>query len=392
MTEMFGMVSLGEIIKHKLNVLVGNPKQYFTALLFEDTVKETKFKEEETYDLEIDSEYHNYYANNICVSNSHSLAYSYLAMQTLYLKYYYPTEFYTSLLNHIKASNDKEEERRWLTSAIVSALSVGIKIVPPTRKSNWKWTMIDENTISMGFSGINGMGEVACNELTSKNIGELNKEEFFQTDFSGKFNKAHIEACIKAGVFDDWFDSRDEMRNLWQNRKKKKSVTKKNMKLNIKQATIFGDVVDSLQDVELSVEATEENVNEFSPTTTEEKDKDAKEVLGIDFSILKNISTIKKMFNDEYGIDIQAFSNFENEDSYYYFRLDGVIEKESKKGTTYYQILISDGSFEKRMPMFADEYKNVKSDLEVGRFYVTKFVKDNGWLNFKKKTEFRMVL
>ena len=98
------------------------------------------------------------------------------------------------------------------------------------------------------------------------------------------------------------------------------------------------------------------------------------------------------MFNDEYGIDIQAFSNFENEDSYYYFRLDGVIEKESKKGTTYYQILISDGSFEKRMPMFADEYKNVKSDLEVGRFYVTKFVKDNGWLNFKKKTEFRMVL
>ena len=42
-------------------------------------------------------------------NKSHSLSYSYLAMQTLYLKHYHPTEFYTALLNHPKSGNKREQ-------------------------------------------------------------------------------------------------------------------------------------------------------------------------------------------------------------------------------------------------------------------------------------------
>jgi DNA polymerase III alpha subunit len=48
----------------------------------------------------------------------------------LFLKHYYPTEFYTALLNHIKSNTDKEKERVWLASAIAAAISKGIKIAP----------------------------------------------------------------------------------------------------------------------------------------------------------------------------------------------------------------------------------------------------------------------
>ena len=63
-------------------------------------------------------------------NKSHSLSYSYLAMQTLYLKHYYPTEFYTALLNHPK-SGTKEKQQQWIASAIASAMSKILSIVVP---------------------------------------------------------------------------------------------------------------------------------------------------------------------------------------------------------------------------------------------------------------------
>lgn len=62
--------------------------------MFERINKIEYIGEKETMDLEIDSKFHNFYANDICVSNSHSFAYSVLALRTLYLKRYYPIEFY----------------------------------------------------------------------------------------------------------------------------------------------------------------------------------------------------------------------------------------------------------------------------------------------------------
>ncbi|MFA5652466.1 MAG: hypothetical protein WC933_03825, partial [Candidatus Paceibacterota bacterium] len=127
-----GMISLEKILKNNLKIKILYEK-------FEKIIEIEEIGEVETYDLEIDSEFHNYYANDVCVSNSHSVSYSYITAQTLFLKHYYPTEFYVALLNHPKSNNNKEKEKQWVQSAILSAMSKGIEIVPPTIQSNWEW-------------------------------------------------------------------------------------------------------------------------------------------------------------------------------------------------------------------------------------------------------------
>ena len=43
----------------------------------------------------------------------------------------------------------------------------------------------------------------------------MDKEEFFSTKWS-KFNKTNFEACLKAGIFDDWSNSREELKEIKQ--------------------------------------------------------------------------------------------------------------------------------------------------------------------------------
>ena len=55
-----------------------------------------------TIDLEVDHPDHNFYCNDIVVSNSHAVAYSTLSAWTTYLKFNHPKEFFLSLLKMTK--------------------------------------------------------------------------------------------------------------------------------------------------------------------------------------------------------------------------------------------------------------------------------------------------
>ena len=57
-----------------------------------------------TIDLEVDHSDHNFYCNDIVVSNSHSYSYCYLTATTAYFKANHPKEFFLSLL--INAANE----------------------------------------------------------------------------------------------------------------------------------------------------------------------------------------------------------------------------------------------------------------------------------------------
>lgn len=300
---------------------------------------------------------------------SHSLSYSYVAMQTLFLKHYYPTEFYTALLNHPKSISDKEKEKQWLQAALLSAMSKGIEIVPPTRKSNWEWTVIEDKKIAMGFSGINGMGEVAFKELKDKKVETLSKDEFFGAGLS-KFNKGSFEACLKAGLFDDWSESREEILE-WRKAKIK----------NVMQIDIFGNY---------GVE-TATVYRKFAKTPIEIKQAQFMEVCNLDLKLLRTIYELKKSFIEEYGIAIEPVTNFEDPKNFYYFCLNNVEEKPTKKGTKMYIMHLSDGATVKKVIMWENMYKKLAPKLSKGSIYITKFAKDKGWLSFNAAAEFRKV-
>jgi DNA polymerase-3 subunit alpha len=299
-------------------------------------------------------------------NRSHAVSYSYVAMQTLFLKRYYPTEFYTALLNHAKDDDD------WLSSAIMGAFSKGIKILPPKRQSKWSWTMLDDDTILMGFSSINGMGEVAYLELQDMDISNVEKDKFFMHKFS-KFNKANFEACLKSGMFDDWSDSRDE---LLEYRKVK-------MKQNVMQLDLFG---------QNSFDIVQQNFKgKFEPTPHEKKYKEFIEVCVLDLELFNKISTIKKEFQTQYGINIEAVTSFEEPDRYYYFVLKKLEAKKSKNNKNYWSLELSDGGSSVKMIIWEDIYDRLKDTLEIGGIYLTKFSKDRNWLRFQDGAQFRRI-
>ena len=299
-------------------------------------------------------------------NRSHSVSYSYVAMQTLFMKKYYPTEFYTALLNNAKNDND------WLSSAIMGAFLKGIKILPPSRKSKWEWTMLDEENILMGFSSINGMGEIAYDELQKVDIENINKDEFFTHTFS-KFNKANFESCLKAGVFDDWSKSREELKEL----------RKMKMKKNTMQLDLFGQ--NSFDIVQESIKGKHEE------TTKEERYTQFISVCALDLELFNKISNIKQEFQAQYNFNIESVIDFEKQDRYYFFVLKNITQRISKNGKNYWSLELGDGGSSVKMVVWEDAYDRIKDKMEVGGIYLTKFSKDRGWLKFQDGAQFRRI-
>lgn len=308
-------------------------------------------------------------------NKSHSFAYSVLALRTLYLKRYYPIEFYCALLNHPKG-NSPEEKQQKLMSIIMAAMNKGIEIIPPNRKSKWEWTIIDDKRIAMGYSSINGMGAIAFKELIDNNIGQMTKEQFFEKKWS-KFNKKSFEVCVKAGLYDDWSKSREELVDL------------RTIKIaDVKQYDLFtGEAGIS------SVIAENQKKKKFKPTPDGERYAQFMEVCNLDLVTIGKIADIRGKFLEETGLTIEPITKFEDPNSYYYFSLVRIEEKTSeRKGSKYYKLTLSDGFGTKIVNMWSNMYDNVKAVLSPGSYYLTKFMKQKGFLAFNAAAPFRKVI
>lgn len=312
-------------------------------------------------------------------NKSHSCAYGYLAMQTLFLKHYYTTEFYTALLNHPKTSGGKEKEQAWLAAAIAAAMSKGIKILPPSTKSGWNWTMTGEKEISMGFSGINGLGDIAYKELQSfieakeKPLDKFSLVEFFELPFS-KFNKTAFESCLKAGVFDDWSDSRAFLLSLKE---------KKRKKVIANQGLLF-DMAGEEFDIKM-------DSDKFSKTSPEEKRAGFIEVCNFDLEKIERITNIKLNINKKATRPIENIINFEDTE-YYFFILEEFKEAVTKTGKNYLIIKVGDGIGHTNLRVFSPMAEKIKPELEPGGVYVSKFEKnEGGFLNFQRGAKFKKI-
>jgi len=353
---------------------------------FEEIIECAEIGDQKTLDLEIDSEFHNYYANGICVSNSHCVSYSYIAAQTLFLKHYYPTEFYASLLNHPKSNASKEKEQEWLANSIAAAMARGIKITRPSRKSGWNWTMTGKKEIAMGFSGINGLGEKAYLEL----VGFLNLEnltletismnKFFELPFS-VFNKTAFSSCLKAGVFDDWSTSREHLLGLKLLKRKKRDP---------RQLALF-----DLNSEEFN---TDLKNHEYLPTSEEEKQRDFIEVCNFNLKRIEELGKIKKELEEKAERPIESILNFSKND-YYFFFVDGISFATSAKGGEYIVIKVGDGISHTTLRVFParkktkdDLYDLVRDNVEIGGVYISEFVKNQkGFINFKRNAQFKRI-
>ena len=138
-------------------------------------------------------------------NKSHAACYAVVAYRTAYLKKYYTPEFMASMLNSYLGNLDK------VPIYIDECHDLGIQILKPDiNKSFLKFT-VDEGDIRFGLGSIKNVGIAPVEAIIKER--EQNGEYKSFTDFCERIsdeavNKKCIESLIKAGVFDEFEQTR----------------------------------------------------------------------------------------------------------------------------------------------------------------------------------------
>lgn len=91
-------------------------------------------------------------------NKSHSVSYSFISYWTMYLKIYYPIEFYSAIL-----SNENDKDTQW--KIIKEYKREGFKVLPLDINRSKISFGIDQDALRIGFSDIKSVGEDMANKL-----------------------------------------------------------------------------------------------------------------------------------------------------------------------------------------------------------------------------------
>lgn len=137
-------------------------------------------------------------------NKSHSAAYAFVAMQTAFLKVYYPREFFAALLSSVMNETDK------VSLYIQEAKNMGIEILPPNINKSFKKFSVENDKIRFGMLAIKNVGAsiIDISVRERKENGpylDLNDyvERLSQVENSN-LNKKAVESLIKSGAFSDF--------------------------------------------------------------------------------------------------------------------------------------------------------------------------------------------
>ena len=149
-------------------------------------------------------------------NKSHSAAYSLVAVQTAYLKHYFPEEYMANLISSVMDSASK------LYLYVSEAKSMGIDVIAPDVNLSYQKFFAKDGKIIFGLSGIKNLGINFINAIISarKKDGEfLNFKDFLErveAIDSRALNKKGLESLIKAGAFDSMGYARSKLMAVYE--------------------------------------------------------------------------------------------------------------------------------------------------------------------------------
>ncbi len=133
-------------------------------------------------------------------NKSHSAAYALLSYQTAWLKCHHKEAFMCAVLSADMDNTDK------VVIFINDCIENKIKVLTPNiNKSDFNFSVEENNCIRYGLGAIKGVGEAALKNvlLDRKKAGEFQSiDEFCRRVDMGKVNKRVMEALIKSGAMD----------------------------------------------------------------------------------------------------------------------------------------------------------------------------------------------
>lgn len=295
-------------------------------------------------------------------NKSHSAAYSLVAIQTAFLKYYFKEEYMANLLTSIMGNSSK------VYLYISEAKRLGIKIVPPNINKSKRRFVASENEIVFGLSAIKNVGENLIDLIVN-----LRKEKKFKSfkDFLERIeandptvlNKKALESLIKAGVFDCLGYKRSELMAVHETALQS---IHDNEKVNLKGQMNLLDFDKNKEEIIDDIKFPP--VNEYK---NKQKLKLEKEVLGFYISDhplnslgnnLKNyVNFTTEILSELRPVDLDKFDNKS-------VTMAGIITNKSetmtKKSTLMAFCSLEDMSGSIEMIIFPNIYKDVKNIIE----------------------------
>ncbi len=132
-------------------------------------------------------------------NKSHAACYAYVAVQTAWLKYYYPKEFMAALMTSVLDNISKVSEY------ILVCRQMGIRILPPDVNEGESGFSVSGDGIRFGLSAIRSVGTGVADEIVrerSENGRYRSLEDFIDRLSSKEVNRRTLESFVKAGAMD----------------------------------------------------------------------------------------------------------------------------------------------------------------------------------------------
>ncbi len=177
-------------------------------------------------------------------NKSHAAAYGVVAMQTAWLKRYYPVQFMAAMLNSVYGNTGK------IAGYIQYCRGREIPVMPPNiNRSRWKFT-VDRNSdgkagILFGLGAIKSVGENAVAAIIREREAAGPYRDIF--DFcrridTAECNKRVVENMIRAGAFDTFAANRLQMLAVYEPAMDaNQAEKKKNVSGQVSLFDMFGD-------------------------------------------------------------------------------------------------------------------------------------------------------
>ena len=302
-------------------------------------------------------------------NKSHSAAYSLVAVQTAYLKHYYPEEYMANLISSVMDQSSK------LYLYVSETKRLGIEVLAPDINKSYGPFEVADKKIIFGLSGIKNLGAnliaaiIKARETGGEFINFKNFLERVEDVDSRALNKKGIESLIKAGAFDSLGYTRSSLMAIYE---KAIATVHDNNKINvtgqINLLDMAGDV--DTRDIDMP------NIAEYPKNI---KLKLEKEVLGFYISehpLSENAEALENIVN--FTTDYR-----ENLDDRQMARLDGKyvtmagILNNKKELTTKKRDLMAFASLEDmygniEMVIFPSTYKQYRNLIEDDNVLIVK--------------------
>ena len=145
-------------------------------------------------------------------NKSHAACYAVVAVQTAYLKYYYPVEFMAALMTSV-IDNPKKVSEYILTSR-----NMGIQMLPPDINEGDNDFSVTDGGIRYALTAIKSIGRPVIEEIVKERQARgcfTNLQDFITRTADMEMNKRVIENLIKAGALDSLGGTRKQFMSVY---------------------------------------------------------------------------------------------------------------------------------------------------------------------------------